>query len=117
MPGQTEESKRPKKPVKNLYVIRLCDAVLKRPKFLEMNPDYRPGKPCMYVGVTSHDPEVRFKQHKDGNKASRTAGTYGQYLMKKKYEHLNPVPAAEAEKQERALAEGLRSKGYGVWQH
>ena len=117
MPEQTERSKRPKKPVRNLFAIRLDDAVLQLRNFWEKNPDYRPGKPCMYVGVTSRDPADRFKQHKEGYKAARIVRKYGKYLMRKKFEHLNPVPATEAENREGALAVELRSKGYGVWQN
>lgn len=117
MPEQIERSKRRNKPVKNLYVIRLDAAVLQRRKFVEANPAYRAGKPCSYVGVTSLDPEDRFKQHRDGHKASPIARKYGKYLQNKQFEHLNPVPAAEAENRERALAIELRSKGWGVWQH
>ena len=71
----------------------------------------------MYVGVTSHDPKKRFEQHKDGYKSSRLAKRYGKHLMWKKFRHLNPVPAYEAEKRERALAREFRQKGYGVWQN
>jgi len=102
---------------KNLYVIRLDDDVLKEDKFWEQNPEYRTGKPCMYVGVTSHDPKRRSKQHKEGYKNSRIAKKYGKYLMWKKFRHLNPVPSNEAKKLERALATELRGKGYGVWQY
>ena len=116
MPEETENSKKPKKPVKNLYVIRLDDAVLELRRFREENPGYRPGKPCLYVGVTSRNPEVRFRQHKDGYKASSIARRYGKYLLRKKFENLNPVPAAEGVTRERALAVELRRKGYGVWQ-
>ncbi len=102
--------------VKNLYVIRLDKAVLQEPKFGEENPGYRRWKPCVYVGVKSLDPEERFRQHKSGHKAARYARKYGKYLMRRKYESLNPVPSAEAEDRERDLAESLRRKGYGVWQ-
>ena len=102
--------------LKNLYVIRLDDAVLRKRKFRERNPDYRTGKPCVYVGVTAHDPAFRFKQHKDGGRlASQIVAQYGKYLMRKKYEHLNPVPAAEGEEWEKDLAIDLQRKGYGVW--
>ena len=100
---------------RNLYVIRLDDAVLQKRKFRERNPDYRRGKPCVYVGQTSLDPEIRFQQHQDGYKASQIARRYGKYLMRKRYERLNPVPAAEAEDREEALATKLQRKGYGVW--
>ena len=69
----------------------------------------------MYVGQTWHDPEVRFQQHKDGYKASRIVKGYVKGLMRKKYEHLNPVPGAEAEDREEDLAVDLRRRGYGVW--
>lgn len=102
--------------VKNLYVIRLDRSVLKESKFRKENPDYRRWKPCVYVGVTSLDPEERFRQHKNGYKAARYVKKYGKYLMRRRYERLNPVPSAEAEDWERDLAESLRRKGYGVWQ-
>jgi len=96
-------------------VIRLDDAVLRERKFKERNPGYQSGKPWVYVGQTSRDPDDRFQQHKEGYKSSRIAKRYGKYLMRKQYEHLNPVPAAEAEDQEKALAAALQRKGYGVW--
>ena len=101
---------------KNLYVIRLDKAVLKEPKFRKENPEYRRWKPCGYVGSTSLEPDERFRQHKTGYKASRYAREYGQYLMRRKYERLNPVPSTAAVDRERDLAESLRRKGYGVWQ-
>ena len=112
-----DRDKRRQPRVKNLYVIRLDDDVLKLDQFQEQNRNYQSGKPCMYVGVTSHDPKKRFKQHKDGYKSSRIAKKYGKYLMWKKFRHLNPVPSNEAEKRERELATELRRKGYGVWQY
>ncbi|WP_419950528.1 hypothetical protein [Candidatus Palauibacter sp.] len=113
MPQKTD---RPNKPVKNLYVIWLDPAVLELKRFRNENPGYRQGKPCSYVGVTSHPPEIRFKQHIDGIKASRIVTRFGKRLQWKQFKRLNPIPAAEAEKRERALAEKLRRKGWGVWQ-
>ena len=101
--------------LRNLYVIRLDDAVLRKRKFRERNPGYQPGKPCVYVGQTALDPDDRFQQHKNGYKASRIAKKYGKYLMRKRYKRLNPVPAAEAEDREKDLAASLQRKGYGVW--
>ncbi len=107
--------------LRNLYVIRLDDAVLRKRKFRERSPHYRLRgiglfrKPCVYVGQTARDPEVRFQQHKDGHKASPIARKYGKNLMRKKYEHLNPVPASEAEEREEELAIDLQKKGYAVW--
>ena len=102
---------------KNLYVIRLDEAVLEDSKFRNENPEYRPGKPCVYVGVTSLTPEERFAQHQRGEMAGKGYVTkYGQYLMRRRYEHRNPVVPAEAEDKERELAESLRRKGFAVWQ-
>ena len=85
------------------------------------NPHYRRrvlfGKPCVYVGQTALDPEERFRQHKSGHKAARIARKYGMYLMASAYEHLNPVPASEAEEREEALALRLQRKGWAVWWH
>ena len=107
---------------KNLYVIRLGDSeggesILDHKKFMAKNPLYRcgSGKPCVYVGQTALDPKARFRQHKSGHKASPIAKKYGICLMEKKYEHLNPVPASEAEAREEALARRLQRKGYAVW--
>ena len=110
---------------KNLYVIRLGKSddgksVLDDRRFMARNPHYRRrtlfAKPCVYVGQTAHDPEVRFRQHKEGSRlASPIASKYGRRLMKNEYAHLNPVPASEAEEREEALAFRLQRKGYAVW--
>lgn len=109
---------------RNLYVIRLGKSeegksVLDDRRFMARNPHYRRrvlfGKPCVYVGQTALDPEERFRKHKSGHKAARIVKKYGRYLMKKAYEHLNPVPASEAEEREEALARRLRGKGWAVW--
>ncbi|MXW15999.1 MAG: hypothetical protein F4123_10290 [Gemmatimonadetes bacterium] len=84
-------------------------------KFREKNPDYRPNMPCVYVGQTSLDPEKRFKQHKNGYKASCRARKYGVRLLPHLYNDLNPVPAAERLEQEERLARDLQGKGYAVW--
>jgi len=102
----------------NLYVIRLDKAVMQRPRFSELNPGYRYrwSRPCVYVGVSALDPKDRFEQHKAGIKHSRTVKKYGRRLMPRLFDHLNPVPSAEAKDRERELAESLRRTGYGVWQ-
>lgn len=105
------------KRTKNLYVIRLDDDVLEVRKFREANPDYVEGMPCVYVGVTSLEPEARFLQHKEGYKSCRFVKNYGEFLQWELFAHLNPVAAAEGEERERRLAETLRKKGFGVWQN
>lgn len=102
---------------KNLYVIWLDDEVLERRQFRKANPNYVEGMPCVYVGVTSLDPRDRFLQHKEGYKSCRFVKNYGEFLLWEAFQHLNPVPAKEAEEHERGLAEALRKKGYAVWQN
>ena len=46
--------------------------VLEEPRFRKENPGYRPCKACVYVGVTSLDPEERFRQHKTVNHRLKT---------------------------------------------
>jgi hypothetical protein len=101
----------------NVYVVRLDASVLEQKDFQELNPNYEPGKPCVYVGMTGLSPDDRFRNHKSGYKASRKVKRFGRYLMRKQFERLNPMPFEDACEMERALAERLRRKGYGVWQN
>jgi len=48
----------------HVYVIELSKDVLDEPRFRKANPGYRAGKPCVYVGMTGLDPDVRFDKHK-----------------------------------------------------
>ena len=111
---------------KNLYVIRLRQDVLYwEEKFEEENKHYDPAseKPCVYVGLTAHEPQCRFEQHKNGHKAGRGFVTKyrasesvmpeEQYAPEPRF--LNPVPAREAEKLERALGQRLKDKGWAVY--
>ena len=98
----------------NVYVIALNKKVLKSKKFLEDNPDYKDGKPCVYVGMTARAPEERFEQHKKGYKSGRFIKHHGEYLRRKLYEKYNPMTYEEAKRRERQLAEDLRRKGYAV---
>jgi GT2 family glycosyltransferase len=101
----------------NVYVIGLSSDVLYEPKFKKANPDYVHGKPCVYVGMTGHDPDTRFDQHKAGIKANKFANKYGLRLMPEIYEKLNHMPYGDAQYMEVDLAIRLREAGYGVWQN
>lgn len=46
------------------YVAELSKNVLFEAKFKCCNPDFKNGKPCVYVGMTDLDPDVRFDKHK-----------------------------------------------------
>lgn len=102
---------------RHVYVIRLDNAVLSERKFAEANPQYVPGKPCVYVGMTGLTPEERFENHKRGHKANKYVQRYGLYLMRRKFRHLNPLTYEEAQELEVKLAERLRRRGFAVWQH
>ncbi len=100
----------------SIYVILLSDEVLHRKKFSRANPAYRRGSPCVYVGSTVNDPDLRFEQHKSGYRASRYARKFGQRLLPELYEQYNPIPSrSDAEELEEYLAARLRARGYGVW--
>jgi hypothetical protein len=100
----------------SVYVVLLSKDVLYESKFRRRNPDYHPGKPCVYVGMTGQSPDVRFDKHKAGLKANRYVNRYGQRLMPELYEVYNPMPYEAALDMEIELAIHLRAKGYGVWQ-
>jgi predicted GIY-YIG superfamily endonuclease len=100
-----------------VYVIELDKDVLYESKFKKTNPDYQAGKPCVYIGMTGHDPDIRFDQHKAGIKANKYAKKYGLRLMPEIYEKLNPMPSSDAQYMEVDLAIRLQKLGYGVWQN
>jgi hypothetical protein len=101
----------------SVYVIRLDEAVLEDRRFRAANPGYVKGKPCVYVGATGLSPEVRFANHKAGHKANWYAQTYGEGLMPKLFQHLNPMTYQRALATEIALADDLRQEGFAVWQN
>ncbi len=55
-----------RRPHHHVYVIELSKDVLLEPRFRKNNPGYVEGKPCVYVGMTGLDPDVRFDKHKAG---------------------------------------------------
>ncbi|MBS35512.1 MAG: hypothetical protein CMO26_06255 [Thiotrichales bacterium] len=100
----------------SVYVIELDRKVLEENKFREANPEHKPEKPCVYVGMTSRSPEKRFEQHLSGYKASKYPKRYGVRLRPRLFTRYNPMTYEEAQRQERHLAEKLRKRGYAVWQ-
>jgi len=99
-----------------IYVIELSKDVLYEPKFKRANPDYLPGRPCVYVGMTGLDPDLRFDRHKAGIQSNRFVQDYGLQLLPELYEEHNPMPYEDAKYMEVDLAIRLREAGYGVWQ-
>ena len=73
------------------------------------------GKAGYYVGMTGLSPEVRFENHKRGYKAARVVMRFGERLVPRLYQHLNPMPYPKALEMEAALADSLRKRGYVVY--
>ncbi len=100
----------------HVYVIELSKRVLEKKRFRDANPDYIEGKPCVYVGMTGLNPDVRFDKHKAGIQANRYVQEFGLRLLPDLYEVYNPMPYDGARDMEVEVAIGLREAGYGVWQ-
>jgi len=100
----------------HVYVIELSKDVLNEGKFRKRNPDYIVGKPCVYVGMTGLDPDLRFDKHKAGIQANRYVMQYGLRLLPDLYEAFNPMFQDEACDREVEIGIDLRSAGFGVWQ-
>jgi hypothetical protein len=73
------------------------------------------GKAGYYVGMTGLPPEQRFENHKNGIKAAGVVRRFGERLVPKLYEHLNPMPFEKAREMESILADSLRKRGYVVY--
>ncbi len=106
-----------------VYVIELRKKVFtENAKFREANPQFNGVLECLYVGMTSKDPQERFLQHKTGYRnrkghklSSGIVQKYGAYLRPSLYNHLGPMTKIEALKMEKQLALELRRQGYAVW--
>lgn len=68
----------------------------------------------VYVGMTGHTPEERYKQHKTGYKSSRAVKQYGVELIRPHFDHLEHIHYDEAARIEQEVAENLRDAGYWV---
>lgn len=100
----------------HVYVIELSKDVLDEGRFRKANPGYVTGKPCVYVGMTGLDPDVRFDKHKAGIQSNRFVKEFGLRLLPELYELYNPLSYAHARDLEVELAIDFREAGYGVWQ-
>ena len=107
MAGQTSRDR-------TVYVIELNRAVLTRKSFAEANPQYRPGEPCVYVGMTVLTPQARFRQHKSGERANRYVRKFGLRLLQE--ECVSDLTYQEAQEKEVGLATTLRLRGWAAWQ-
>jgi hypothetical protein len=100
----------------HVYVVELSKAVLEEKRFRKANPKYVAGKPCVYVGMTGLDPDVRFDKHKAGIQSNRFVQRFGLRLLPELYEPYNPMRYDAARDMEVEVAIDLREGGYGVWQ-
>jgi hypothetical protein len=100
----------------HVYVVELSKDVLLEPRFRKNNPGYIEGKPCVYVGMTGLDPDVRFDKHKAGIQSNRYVQLYGQRLLPDLFEAFNPMSYEDAVDREIDIGIDLRSAGFGVWQ-
>ncbi len=100
----------------HVYVVELSKDVLFETKFKRCNPNYQVGKPCVYVGMTGLDPDVRFDKHMAGIQANSYVLKYGLRLLPDLYEGFNPMPYQKALEMEVEIGIDLRAAGFGVWQ-
>ena len=100
----------------SVYVVELSPKVWNHRKFRKSNPDHDVLKPCVYVGMTGTDPDVRFDKHKAGIQANRYVQRFGLRLLPEIYAAYNPMSYDAARDMEVELAIDLREGGYGVWQ-
>ena len=100
----------------HVYVIELSKEVLFEGKFKKRNPAYITDKPCVYVGMTGINPDVRFDKHKAGIQSNRYVKVYGLRLLPDLYEAFNPMSYDDACEKEVEIGIDLRKAGFGVWQ-
>ena len=84
----------------HVYVVELSERVWSEPRFRRANPNYDLTKPCVYVGMTGSDPDLRFDRHKAGIKSNRFVLEYGLRLLPSLYEVYNPMPYEAAQEME-----------------
>ena len=101
---------------RNLYVITLDPEVLWIKEFRQQNIGYIEGMPCVYVGMTIHQPGDRFEQHMVGYRSSKYPRNYGVELALELIEGFDGEGLKDSQR-EAALAEWLRAQGFAVWQN
>lgn len=111
------------KPRHNVYVVELDRKVWSdSEKFRDANPQYKGMMGCLYVGMTAHSPQERYKKHKTGYRtkkgikiSSYYVEKYGKFLRPHLYTQFNPLTKADAAQLEKDLANSLKKRGYAVW--
>jgi hypothetical protein len=99
-----------------VYAIELDPSVMEDPGFASKNPQWTPGMPLFYVGMTSLTAEERFAQHLLGTtNVSRIAHRYGRRLRMDLVPNRKPTRRTWAMKLEARLAKDLKACGFGAW--
>jgi len=103
----------------SVYVVRLSERAWNVPAIRKANPQRDFQLPCVYVGRTYSAPEERFKDHKAGIRSGKGyVRDYGVALMPDLFNSYDMcLTYDESVCFEVEVAEELRDKGYGVWQH
>lgn len=122
-PISKKAKRRKPKAIYSVYVVELSRKVWSESwKFRKENPTYKGVRECLYVGMTSHTPQQRFKKHKTGYRTKKGikisswyVEKYGLYLRPSLYTEYNPLKKADAYKMEEDLANKLKKDGYAVW--
>ena len=76
----------------HVYVVELSPDVIYEPRFRKANPEHVRGKPCVYVGMTGLNPDLRFDKHKAGIQSNRYVFEFGLRLLPALYAMYNPMP-------------------------
>lgn len=100
----------------HVYVIESSKEVLIEGKVKKCNPHYIAGRPCVFIGMTGLDSDVRFDKHKLGIQSNRYVKEYGLRLLPDLYEEFNPMTYDEESEMEVEIGIDLQSAGFGVWQ-
>lgn len=111
------------KKIYSVYVIELSKRVwTESAKFRRENPQFNGTLECLYVGMTSRTPQIRFDQHTKGVKskkghslASSLVKKYGMYLRPSLYNHIDKMSKTQALKMEQELTLTLKRQRYAVW--
>jgi hypothetical protein len=128
----------------HIYALSLDVSIADQEWFKQVNPNYRPGSECFYVGRTErHLPKCRASAHQHckvgkwngkeylcycsgkgermscgyGSRGSSKVDRFNKFLLRKKLFRLkNPQEDRDSNKRaEQDLADSLRKQGYGVW--
>src|ERR1043165_8191043 len=88
----------------HVYVVLLEPDAARCRKLRAPNKAAYPKKPCLYVGMTGLQPDERFWNHKNGEKAAWIVRRHGLRLLPELFAHLNPMPFEAAAQMEKDLA-------------